>query len=186
MASLEYHSLCSIAVTLHLVLLPTASSTIADCAPRLLPLTPCAPFVQGTSPSPPRSCCDNLKRLYTLYPGCICQLLNNPNLNAFPINRTLALQLPSLCNLPNAISVCSGVPQASPTSPASQVSLGAHANSSAGAPTSNSSIAASPLIEVAPRPLIMGLGHASAPVPSLLFTLPLVTMLFTKEIAVIN
>ncbi|WCJ21976.1 Bifunctional inhibitor/lipid-transfer protein/seed storage 2S albumin superfamily protein [Euphorbia peplus] len=129
--------------------------TIGDCTPRLLPLTPCAPFVQGLAQSPPTSCCDNLKQLYSQQPGCLCLLLNNTNLSSFPINSTLAMQLPPLCHIQLNNSGCSGVPQ---------VSLGANSNSSSGARgksddmPNNSTVAASPMVQVAPRPIIMGLG----------------------------
>ncbi|KAF2298759.1 hypothetical protein GH714_026732 [Hevea brasiliensis] len=131
--------------------------TIADCTPRLLPLTPCAPFVQGMVRSPPPSCCNNLKQLYLQQPGCLCLMLNDTNLISFPINSTLALKLPALCHSQVNTSACSGLPEVPSSSPASQVPLGAHNNSSNGKHT-NSSVAASPMVQVAPRPVIMGLG----------------------------
>lgn len=86
----------------------TPGPTIADCSPRLVALMPCSPFVQGISHRPAQSCCDNLNQLYNLQPGCLCLLLNDTNLiSAFPINKTLALQLPALCNLPANTSACS-------------------------------------------------------------------------------
>ncbi|CAK9147735.1 unnamed protein product [Ilex paraguariensis] len=83
--------------------------TVAGCGTSLLPLVPCAPFVQGSVPSPAQQCCDNLKQFYNQQPNCLCFLLNNTALRSFPINRTLALQLPLLCNLQVDISACSGV-----------------------------------------------------------------------------
>eukprot|EP00257_Ricinus_communis_P023104 XP_015583006.1 uncharacterized protein LOC107262318 [Ricinus communis] len=61
----------------------------------------------------------------------------------------------------------SNQPQVPTSSPASQVSLGAHTNSSNGIHTNssngnhiNSSVAASPVIQVAPRPVIpLGFGR---------------------------
>ncbi|GMN68418.1 hypothetical protein TIFTF001_038653 [Ficus carica] len=97
--------------------------TVAQCATRLLPLAPCAAFVQGSTPSPSQSCCDNLKQLYTQQHHCLCMLLNNTTLSAFPINSSLALQLPQLCSLQLDISVCSPGVNGS-TSPGSQVSFG--------------------------------------------------------------
>ncbi|KAF5730356.1 protein YLS3 [Tripterygium wilfordii] len=141
---------------------PTSPSpTIANCASRLLPLTPCAPFVQGTSPLPVQSCCDNLRLLYSQEPSCLCLLLSDAATNTFPINRTLALHLPVLCNTQMNTSECSGVPEP-PSSPASQVSLGSQSNSTASAGSkANSSIAASPMVQVAPRP-IRGFGFGSS------------------------
>lgn len=81
--------------------------TVAQCAPQLLPLATCAPFVQGTAPSPAQSCCDNLNLVYSQQPRCLCLLLNSTTLSSFPINTTLALQLPALCTLPVDASACS-------------------------------------------------------------------------------
>ncbi|KAH1107652.1 hypothetical protein J1N35_011420 [Gossypium stocksii] len=120
----------------------TPGPTVSDCSPRLVALMPCAPFVQGNAPRPAQSCCDNLNQLYGLQPGCLCLLLNDTTLSAFPINRTLALQLPVLCKLQANSSSCSGLPSP-PSSAGSQVSLGTNHNSS---------------VAVAPRPSIMGLG----------------------------
>lgn len=90
---------------------PSSSSpTVAQCAPRLLPLAPCAPFVQGTAQTPAEICCNNLKQLYIDEPHCLCLLLNNNTSSSFPINTTLALQLPVLCSLQVDISTCSGTP----------------------------------------------------------------------------
>ncbi|XP_059639521.1 non-specific lipid transfer protein GPI-anchored 10 [Cornus florida] len=131
--------------------------TITQCGPRLLPLTSCAAFVQGTAPSPAQQCCDNIKQVYSQQPSCLCLLLNNTTLASLPINTTLALQLPTLCNLQIGISTCSGIEGVplSPSSPSSQVSFGTK---------NNSTVAASPMVTVAPRPTIMGFGfgHSAA------------------------
>ncbi|XVE64062.1 hypothetical protein DITRI_Ditri07aG0071100 [Diplodiscus trichospermus] len=131
----------------------TPGPTVADCSLRLVALMPCAPFVQGTAQRPAQSCCDNLNQLYGLQPGCLCLLLNDTTLSAFPINRTLALQLPVLCNLQVNTSACPGVPSP-PGSSNSQVSLGEKNNTSVAA----SSPMVNPAVPVAPRPSITGLG----------------------------
>ncbi|KAG6627453.1 hypothetical protein CIPAW_15G129400 [Carya illinoinensis] len=109
---------------------PSSSSpTIAECASHLLPLAPCAPFVQGTAQSPAQMCCNNLEQLYSQEPHCLCLLINDTtSISSFPINTTLALQLPNLCKLQADISACS----------------------------------ASPMVQVQPRPNIMGLGFGSS------------------------
>ncbi|KAL2321209.1 hypothetical protein Fmac_030178 [Flemingia macrophylla] len=130
---------------------PSSPTTIAQCTSSLLPLIPCAPFVQGTARSPGPECCGNLKQLYSQEPHCLCLLLDGTNLSFFPINKTLALQLPPLCNLQvNAnISACLGEEMHMPpaTSPHSQVSLGTK---------NNSTVIASPAFSVPPRPNMMG------------------------------
>ncbi|KAF5805853.1 putative bifunctional inhibitor/plant lipid transfer protein/seed storage helical [Helianthus annuus] len=83
--------------------------TIAECGPRILPLAMCAPFVQGVSTDPSQSCCDNLRRVNDQQPRCLCLLLNNSALNsAFPINTTLAMQLPHMCSVHFDIVTCTG------------------------------------------------------------------------------
>ncbi|KAL6175325.1 hypothetical protein ACLB2K_051966 [Fragaria x ananassa] len=131
--------------------------TVAQCAPRLLPLATCAPFVQGTAPSPGQSCCDNLNLVYSQQPRCLCLLLNSNALSSFTVNFTLALQLPALCTLPVDASVCSGSAQVPPSSPSSQVSLGANSTS----PATNSTVAASPMVQAPPPRSTSNGGSAS-------------------------
>ncbi|XP_059455058.1 non-specific lipid transfer protein GPI-anchored 10 [Corylus avellana] len=147
-------------ILLLLISLPTATlsqdpsssgPSIAQCAPSLLPLAPCAPFVQGTAQSPSQPCCSNLKQLYTQEPHCLCLLLNDTTFNSFPINNTLALQLPLLCSLQVNISPCSGINLPSNTS------FGTNTNSTVGTNT-NTTVAASPTVQVQPRTNIMGSG----------------------------
>ncbi|PSR89211.1 hypothetical protein CEY00_Acc29409 [Actinidia chinensis var. chinensis] len=126
------------------------SPAIAECGTSLLPLAPCAPFVQGRAAVPPQPCCGGLHQLYHQQPNCICLLLNDSTLSSFPINTTLALQLPLLCNLQLDRSTCSGVPLP-PSSPASQVSFGT---------TTNSNSAASPTVTLGPRSTIIGFGQS--------------------------
>ncbi|CAM8977097.1 unnamed protein product [Rhodiola kirilowii] len=122
-----------------LLVLPTALSqaqappTLSQCSLLFLPLVACAPFVQGTAQAPGQSCCDNLNQLYGQQPQCLCLVLGDTPISAaFPINRTLALQLPSLCSLHFSPSTCSG-PTAVAKSPSAQVSLGENDNSTSAA-----------------------------------------------------
>ncbi|KAL3824779.1 hypothetical protein ACJIZ3_020808 [Penstemon smallii] len=125
-----------------------AQTTMAECGPNFLSLAPCALFVQGMAASPVQPCCDNLKQLYAQKPTCLCLLLNDTTLTSFPINTTLALQLPLLCNLQMDTSTCPGTSLPS-VAPPTQVSIGKKPNST---------VAASPIVTVAPRPSIMGFG----------------------------
>ncbi|PON94482.1 Bifunctional inhibitor/plant lipid transfer protein/seed storage helical domain containing protein [Trema orientale] len=131
-------------------------TTVAECAPRLLPLAPCGAFVQGSTQSPAQSCCDNLKQIYGQQPRCLCLLLNDTTLSSLPINSTLALQLPTLCSLQVDISVCSGTTLPSP--PGSQVSLGSRDTNSSSTAV-NSTIAASPMIQTVPRSPNTAIGY---------------------------
>ncbi|KAE9588215.1 hypothetical protein Lal_00003375 [Lupinus albus] len=127
----------------------SSSPNIAKCTSNILPLIPCAPFVQGAAQSPGQQCCDNLKQLYNQEPQCLCFLLNDTTLGSFPINRTLALMLPDLCTLQLNISVCPGEHLQVPVFPPSQIPFGTK---------NNSTVAASPALSVAPRPSMMAFG----------------------------
>ncbi|XP_027167606.1 protein YLS3 [Coffea eugenioides] len=124
--------------------------TVSECVPRLLSLAPCEAFVQGTSASPPQTCCYNLRQVYNQELSCLCLMVNDSSISAFPINRTLALQLPVLCNLQGGLSACSAGDIAvpfPPSSPTSQVSFGTK---------TNATVAASPMITVSPTTGILG------------------------------
>ncbi|CAH8252731.1 unnamed protein product [Arabidopsis lyrata] len=129
----------------------------ASCTSLLLALAPCGPFVQGFVQLPAQPCCNSLNQIYNQQPTCLCLFLNNNSTlsSAFPINQTLALQLPQLCSIPANSSVCSsGASSVSPpstNSTDSQISLGAK---------NNSGVAATPVAQVAPKPTsMMGLGY---------------------------
>ncbi|KAF2548224.1 hypothetical protein F2Q70_00020125 [Brassica cretica] len=119
--------------------LAQGQSPPASCASLLLALAPCGPFVQGFVQFPAQPCCSSLSQIYSQQPTCLCLFLNNNSTlsSAFPINQTLALQLPQLCSVPANSSVCSsGASTASPpstNSTGSQVSMGAKNNSVAAA-----------------------------------------------------
>lgn len=80
-----------------------------SCASLLLALAPCGPFIQGFVQLPAQPCCNSLNQIYSQQPTCLCLFLNNNSTlsSAFPINQTLALQLPQLCSIPANSSVCS-------------------------------------------------------------------------------
>ncbi|KAL0694800.1 hypothetical protein Bca4012_061980 [Brassica carinata] len=140
--------------------LAQGQSPPASCASLLLALAPCGPFVQGFVQFPAQPCCNSLSQIYSQQPTCLCLFLNNNSTlsSAFPINQTLALQLPQFCSIPANSSVCSSgkfvflligsssVSPPSTNSTDSQVSTGAKNNS------------ATPVAQVAPKPSnMMGL-----------------------------
>ncbi|KAL1541721.1 non-specific lipid transfer protein GPI-anchored 10-like isoform X1 [Salvia divinorum] len=130
-----------------------ALNTVADCGPSLLPLSPCAPFVQGSTPAPVRTCCDSVEKLYKHNVTCLCVLLDNSGPDSpLPINTTLALQLPLLCKLNINPSTCPGVLLPSP-SPRAHASSGAKPNSRA---------RASPMGTGSPRPRFVSFAYHSS------------------------
>ncbi|XP_022021912.1 non-specific lipid transfer protein GPI-anchored 1-like isoform X2 [Helianthus annuus] len=103
--------------------------TFVQCGPRILPLAVCAPFVQGRSTDPSQSCCDNLRHVNDQQPRCLCLLLNNSALSsAFPINTTLAMQLPLICSVQFDIVSCTASPMASAIPKSGFMGLGFYHN----------------------------------------------------------
>ncbi|ESQ34959.1 hypothetical protein EUTSA_v10009608mg [Eutrema salsugineum] len=160
--------------------LAQAPSPPASCASLLLALAPCGPFVQGFVQLPAQPCCNSLNQIYSQQPTCLCLFLNNNSTlsSAFPINQTLALQLPQLCSIPANSSVCSsGASSFSPpstNSTGSQVSLGAK---------NNSGVAVTPVAHVAPKSTsMMGLGYdlrSSGPKSKIHLTIFVITAILT-------
>lgn len=102
---------------LALILPGAAQPTDAGCSGRLLLLLPCLPYVQGAARAPPSACCDGLAAVFVRQPACACAALDHAA--TFPVNRTLARQLPAACNLAAGPSTCTGPPPpAFPPSPA--------------------------------------------------------------------
>ncbi|CAN8234945.1 unnamed protein product [Cochlearia groenlandica] len=161
-------------IFLRLAFAQAQGGTTATCASMLLSLAPCGPFVQGFVQLPAQPCCDGLNQIYSQEPTCLCLFLNNTsNLSpAFPINQTLALQLPPLCNVPANSSTCSSS-SSSTSSPGGQApsesssssvapppSSSSRSQVSRGAKKNNSRVAATPAAQVATRPTsFMALGY---------------------------
>ncbi|CAH2037003.1 unnamed protein product [Thlaspi arvense] len=152
----------------------------ASCASLLLALAPCGPFVQGFVQIPAQPCCNSLNQIYSQQPTCLCLLLNNNSTlsSAFPINQTLALQLPQLCSIPANTSVCSS--GASSVSPPSTNSTGTQVSLS---PKNNSVVAVTPVAQVAPKPTsMMGVGYdlrSSGPKSKFQLTIFVITAILT-------
>ncbi|GLT67577.1 hypothetical protein SLA2020_398740 [Shorea laevis] len=131
---------------------PSSSSpTIAQCAPSLLPLAPCAPFVQGT-PRRPRSraattSSSSIPRSHTAFASC----------SMTPPSTLSLLTTHWLCSCLFFAASKLTSPLFSP--PVSQASLGTNTNSTLGTNTNtNTTVAASPMAQVQPRTNIMGSG----------------------------
>ncbi|VVA95206.1 unnamed protein product [Arabis nemorensis] len=147
------------------LVLAQVPGTTATCASRLLSLAPCGPFVQGFVQLPAQTCCDGLNQIYSQEPTCLCLFLNNTSTlsPAFPINQTLALQLPPLCNIPANSSSCSSSPGGE--APSVSSSVAPPPSSSTGSQVSRgaknkSRVAATPVAQMSPRPTsFMGLGY---------------------------
>lgn len=101
---LVYILMCSLAV----IGMGTIEDDEKSCADQLTNLAACIPYVSGTSNKPTKECCDDTDKVRTSKPKCLCVLIKestDPSLG-LPINTTLALQMPSACNIDAKISDC--------------------------------------------------------------------------------
>lgn len=89
-----------------------AMGTIEDdektCADQLTSLGACIPYVSGSAPKPTPQCCEDTKKVKNSQPKCLCVLIKestDPSLG-LPINTTLALKMPTACNIDAKVSDC--------------------------------------------------------------------------------
>lgn len=82
----------------------------SSCMTTLVGLSPCLNYVSGNSSTPSSSCCSSLSSVLQSNPQCLCALINGGGSNlGIAINQTLALGLPSACNLQTPpVSRCNG------------------------------------------------------------------------------
>ncbi|MVD52305.1 hypothetical protein D8763_20555 [Proteus mirabilis] len=74
-----------------------AGSGDSPCGLSIGDLMSCKPAVSGPKPLPPsEKCCAALGKADL---PCLCTFKNSPMISAFKINATLAMDLPSKCNL---------------------------------------------------------------------------------------
>lgn len=100
-------------ITLFVVLLAVfwnRTTAQTSCTRTLMGLSPCLNYVTGNSSTPSSSCCSQLSSVATAQPQCLCLLLNGTASSyGFNINQTLALALPTVCNVQTPpVSRCNG------------------------------------------------------------------------------
>ncbi|XP_021903146.1 protein YLS3-like [Carica papaya] len=125
-----------------------AASTMAniaddekDCADQLTNLASCIPFVSGTAKKPTAECCQDTQKVKASKPKCLCVLIKestDPSLG-LPVNTTLALQMPSTCNIDAKVSDCPSILNLPADSPDASIFKEAGGAS----PTTNSSSSSS-------------------------------------------
>ncbi|KAE8077065.1 hypothetical protein FH972_015669 [Carpinus fangiana] len=73
----------------------------SGCTSVLIGMAPCLSYVSGSSSTPSSSCCSKLASVVQSQPQCLCTALNGSGGAALgvTINQTLALALPSACNV---------------------------------------------------------------------------------------
>ncbi|KAL8129247.1 hypothetical protein V2J09_018402 [Rumex salicifolius] len=95
----------------------------SNCMNVIISMSPCLDYIMGNSTTPTTGCCTQLASVVQSEPKCLCQVINGGGDVAslgISINRTIALQLPSACNVHTpSISRCNDVtsPSGSPSTP---------------------------------------------------------------------
>ncbi|KAL8138967.1 hypothetical protein V2J09_004968 [Rumex salicifolius] len=97
-------------VTIVVAILGRRAMGQSGCPSTIMGLAPCLGYIQGSSSSPSSSCCTQLASVVQSQPRCLCSLLNGGGSQfGISINQTLALSLPTACNVQTPpISRCNG------------------------------------------------------------------------------
>ncbi|MCL7048314.1 hypothetical protein MKW94_019535 [Papaver nudicaule] len=94
-----------------------------DCADQLTTLAACIPYVSGTAKAPTKQCCEDTQKVKDAKPKCLCVLIKestDPSMG-LPINTTLALKMPSACNIDAKPSECPTLLKLAPDSPDAKI-----------------------------------------------------------------
>ncbi|XP_015898148.4 non-specific lipid transfer protein GPI-anchored 14 [Ziziphus jujuba] len=108
--------------------LAAAMGTLEDeeqeCVDQLANLASCIPFVSGTAKKPTPECCEDTRKVKATKPKCLCVLIKestDPSMG-LPVNTTLAVQMPSACNINDAkVSDCPSILDLPPNSPDAKI-----------------------------------------------------------------
>jgi hypothetical protein len=94
-------------------MLSAGAKAQSGCTTVLTNLAPCLNYITGNSSTPSSSCCSQLSNVVQTSPKCLCSVLNGGAASlGITINQTLALSLPSACNMRTPpISQCKGEPK---------------------------------------------------------------------------
>ncbi|MCD7449140.1 hypothetical protein HAX54_003569 [Datura stramonium] len=137
---------CMLVVTLAAVgggAMATMEDDEKDCADQLGNLAACVPYVSGTAKKPTPECCEDTQKVKAAKPKCLCVLIKestDPSLG-LPINTTLALQMPSACNIDAKVSDCPSILKIPADSPDAKIFkiAGADSSTSSSSPASSGS-----------------------------------------------
>ncbi|XVE98226.1 hypothetical protein REPUB_Repub03eG0087500 [Reevesia pubescens] len=94
-----------------------------ECADQLANLASCIPYVSGTAKKPTPQCCQDTQKVKASKPKCLCVLIKestDPSLG-LPVNTTLALQMPTACNIDAKVSDCPTILNLPPDSPDAKI-----------------------------------------------------------------
>lgn len=91
---------------------PASGQVATSCTSMLITtFTPCLNFVTGSTNgggSPTEQCCGSLAEMVRTGADCFCLILTGNVPFSLPINRTLAVSLPKLCNSMSVPLKCRG------------------------------------------------------------------------------
>ncbi|KAF3629968.1 putative NAC domain-containing protein-like [Capsicum annuum] len=114
---------CMLVVTLAVGAMANMADDEKDCADQLGNLASCVPYVSGTAKKPTPECCEDTQKVKAAKPKCLCVLIKestDPSLG-LPINTTLALQMPSACNIDAKVSDCPSILKIPANSPDAKI-----------------------------------------------------------------
>ncbi|KAA8523076.1 hypothetical protein F0562_009499 [Nyssa sinensis] len=159
---------CIVAVAMVAVAMATLEDDEKDCADQLTNLAACIPFVSGSANKPTQQCCEDTKKVRSAKPKCLCVLIKestDPSLG-LPVNTTLALQMPSACNIDAKISDCPSILNLPPDSPDAKIFKEADGGSSTSSTTDSPPASTSDSSTSSPSSSSSGSGSDSKASPS--------------------
>ncbi|CAL9213522.1 unnamed protein product [Arabidopsis halleri] len=112
--------LAMLALVIATVLYGGATTVQAGCSDTLTSLSSCLNYLNGGSTSPSSNCCSQFSTVVQSSPECLCYVVNSneSSFSGFKFNRTLALNLPTACNVqtpsPSQCNTSRNVPTTSP------------------------------------------------------------------------
>ncbi|CAI0440627.1 unnamed protein product [Linum tenue] len=116
-----------------------------ECAPKLVGLAPCLPYVGGESKAPTLDCCSGLKQVLDKSRKCLCLLIKDRDEDlGVKINISLAANLPGSCKSPVNVSDCVSLLQLKPNSTEAKKFDGLDEIIGKGANSSSTTTAAAP------------------------------------------
>ncbi|KAH7666218.1 Bifunctional inhibitor/lipid-transfer protein/seed storage 2S albumin protein [Dioscorea alata] len=126
-------------IAIFVAVLSTGSSaqSLSSCLPDLTTLQPCLSYITGNESSPSNSCCSPLALVVKSEVQCLCLLVNANTTSFGNINRTRALDLPSICNIQTpSLSICNSTEAPSPSPSSSNAPSPTSSNTPSGGGTS--------------------------------------------------
>ncbi|CAL1386147.1 unnamed protein product [Linum trigynum] len=116
-----------------------------ECAPKLVGLAPCLPYVGGESKAPTLDCCSGLKQVLDKSRKCLCLLIKDRDEDlGVKINISLAANLPGSCKSPVNVSDCVSLLHLKPNSTEAKKFDGLDEIIGKGANSSSTATAAAP------------------------------------------